>query len=49
MKEETKKKIKKAVSKANTGKIRNKDGRDATVKINMSFIDVIKKCVGVKI
>ena len=45
MKEEVKKKIKKAVSKANKGKTRNKEGKNANVKIDMSFIDIVKKCV----
>jgi hypothetical protein len=49
MKEEVKNKIKKAVSKANKGKIRNKDGKNAIVSINMSFIDIVKKCVGLKV
>ncbi len=49
MKEEVKKKIKKAVSDANKGKVRNKEGKNANVKFDMSFIDIVKKCVGLKI
>lgn len=46
--EEQRKIVKIAVKKANTGKVNNPLGKDAKVKLDMSFEEAVKRGVNVK-